>query len=106
MASLAHSSRALLRAVPRTTGSVRALSTTAQQKADQPGAAPAFKSPFKAYETTKIPDFSNYKSTNAKSNNLLFQYFMVGTMGALTAAGAKATVQGMWMLCVGWDGVN
>jgi hypothetical protein len=25
----------------------------------------------------------------------VFQYFMVGTMGALTAAGAKATVQGM-----------
>jgi hypothetical protein len=26
---------------------------------------------------------------------LVFQYFMVGTLGALTAAGAKATVQGM-----------
>jgi ubiquinol-cytochrome c reductase iron-sulfur subunit len=26
----------------------------------------------------------------------MFQYFMVGTMGALTAAGAKATVQGMF----------
>lgn len=26
----------------------------------------------------------------------MFQYFMVGTMGALAAAGAKATVQGMF----------
>merc|ERR1711964_108652 len=41
----------------------------------------------------KIPDFSNYRSKSNTNSNLLFQYFMVGTMGALTAAGAKATVQ-------------
>jgi ubiquinol-cytochrome c reductase iron-sulfur subunit len=101
MASLTHSSRALLRAAPRTVGSLRALSTTAQKKASgEPGInAPSFESPFKSSgsqtQTSKIPDFSHYRSKNGKNSNLLFQYFMVGSLGALTAAGAKATVQGM-----------
>jgi len=47
---------------------------------------------------SKIPDFSHYRSKQGSNSNLVFQYFMVGTMGALTAAGAKATVQGMWNL--------
>jgi len=42
---------------------------------------------------SKIPDFSHYRSKQSSSSNLVFQYFMVGAMGALTAAGAKATVQ-------------
>lgn len=46
--------------------------------------------------TTKIPDFSKYRSSKGANSNLVFQYFMVGTMGALTAAGAKATVQGTY----------
>jgi ubiquinol-cytochrome c reductase iron-sulfur subunit len=46
-------------------------------------------------KASKIPDFSHYKSKQGSNSNLVFQYFMVGTMGALTAAGAKATVQGM-----------
>ena len=33
-------------------------------------------------------------SKKGESPNKVFQYFMVGTMGALAAAGAKATVQG------------
>jgi hypothetical protein len=45
---------------------------------------------------SKIPDFSHYRSKQGSNSNLVFQYFMVGAMGALTAAGAKATVQGMW----------
>lgn len=100
MASLTHSSRALLRAAPRTVGSVRALSTTTQKNASGESGvnAPAFESPFKASaskaNTSQIPDFSKYRSKNAKSSNLLFQYFMVGSMGAITAAGAKSTVQG------------
>jgi ubiquinol-cytochrome c reductase iron-sulfur subunit len=56
----------------------------------------AYKSPFAptgSRETTKVPDFSKYRSSNTKGNQL-FGYFMVGTMGALSAAGAKATVQG------------
>lgn len=100
MASLTHSSRALLRAAPRTVGSVRALSTTTQKNASGESGvnAPAFESPFKASasqaKTSQIPDFSKYRSKNSKSSNLLFQYFMVGSMGAITAAGAKSTVQG------------
>jgi ubiquinol-cytochrome c reductase iron-sulfur subunit len=58
---------------------------------------PSFDSPFKGEEsspTTKIPSFKKYMSKNAETSNRVFQYFMVGTMGLLTAAGAKATVQG------------
>lgn len=46
--------------------------------------------------TTDIPDFSKYKSNRDEITNRVFQYFMVGTFGALTAMGAKATVQGMF----------
>lgn len=54
-----------------------------------------------ARETTQIPDFSKYKTKSSESSNKLFSYFMVGTMGALSAAAAKATVQGMkWY----WNG--
>ncbi|CAD6499179.1 BgTH12-04831 [Blumeria graminis f. sp. triticale] len=53
-----------------------------------------YESPFKGEsKTTQIPNFSKYKSATGTNSNLVFQYFMVGTMGALTAAGAKATVQ-------------
>lgn len=38
-----------------------------------------------------VPDFTPYRTTNAV-NNKVFSYFMVGTMGLITAAGAKATV--------------
>ena len=58
---------------------------------------PAFQSPFKddSNPTTKIPNFSNYMSKRRETSNKTFQYFMVGGMGLLAAAGAKATVQGM-----------
>lgn len=92
MAAIARSSRGLLRTLPvRSVPAVRAISSSAiQQRAD---AASSFESPFGKPDTNKIPDFSHYRSKNSGSG-LLFQYFMVGTMGALTAAGAKATVQG------------
>lgn len=35
-------------------------------------------------------------SKRGETSNKTFQYFMVGGMGLLTAAGAKATVQGMF----------
>ncbi|MCJ1229209.1 hypothetical protein MMC12_005874 [Toensbergia leucococca] len=57
---------------------------------------PSFESPFKnpqSNPTTKIPSFANYMSKKPETSNRVFQYFMVGTMGVLTAAGAKATVQ-------------
>lgn len=97
MASLAHTSRTLLRALPRSGASfaARALSTSAVKAAG----SSSFDSPFKGQggdATSKIPDFSHYRSKSGSGQNLLFQYFMVGSMGALTAAGAKATVQGTW----------
>lgn len=55
-----------------------------------------YKSPFATAgtkDTTRIPDFTKYKGGNAGGNKL-FGYFMVGTMGVLSAAGAKATIQG------------
>ncbi|CAF9941803.1 MAG: hsp70 nucleotide exchange factor fes1 [Alectoria fallacina] len=57
---------------------------------------PRFESPFKNREenpTTKIPSFANYMSKKGETSNKTFQYFMVGGMGLLAAAGAKATVQ-------------
>ena len=57
---------------------------------------PSFASPFTndANPTTKIPSFKAYMSKRGETSNKTFQYFMVGTMGLLSAAGAKATVQG------------
>lgn len=67
---------------------------------DYDGQTPAFASPFKSTsdknDTTKIPSFANYMSKRGETSNKTFQYFMVGGMGLLTAAGAKATVQGMF----------
>ena len=57
----------------------------------------SFESPFKGQEsspTTKIPSFKKYMSKSPETSNRVFQYFMVGSMGLLAAAGAKATVQG------------
>ncbi|KAF2427779.1 ubiquinol-cytochrome c reductase iron-sulfur subunit [Tothia fuscella] len=64
--------------------------------AEVTGASSSFDSPFKgmgASPTTKIPSFGNYKSKSGETGNKVFQYFMVGTMGAVSALGAKATVQ-------------
>ncbi|TGO24059.1 hypothetical protein BPAE_0113g00160 [Botrytis paeoniae] len=87
MASL-FTSRALLRSVPRTfsaaTPAIRALSTTPVR----PDASASTTDRF-----SNIPDFSKYRSKKSGGSNLVYQYFMVGAMGALTAAGAKATVQ-------------
>jgi ubiquinol-cytochrome c reductase iron-sulfur subunit len=45
-------------------------------------------------DTTAIPSFKKYKSTGSETSNKLFQYFMVGAMGGVSALGAKNTVQG------------
>lgn len=92
MALLPRSSRTLLRAlchsnVPSICARTLSTSTTRWQ-------ASVYESPFKGQtNTTKIPDFSKYRASSSPNSNLVFQYFMVGTMGAITAAGAKATVQ-------------
>jgi hypothetical protein len=46
------------------------------------------------WETTKIPNFDNYRSKNGEDENKTFQYLMAGSLGALSAMGAKATVVG------------
>ena len=99
MAPLTIASRALARGISRSstnpcvaaTAAARSLTTTPQRDA----ASGTYSSPFKG-ETrgSKIPDFSKYRAKNSAGTNLLFQYFMVGTMGAITAAGAKSTVHG------------
>jgi hypothetical protein len=100
MSSLTRSSRTLLRTLPRSSLTplpVRALSTSSTKRDN--AATSSFDSPFKGMggdAASKIPDFSHYRSKHGSNSNLVFQYFMVGAMGALTAAGAKATVQGMW----------
>lgn len=96
MNSLRASSRAALRARPRlrpppAAVTARAQSTTSTAESD------GYKSPFASTtptRTTKIPDFSKYRASDNVRGNQLFSYFMVGTMGALSAAGAKAVVQG------------
>jgi hypothetical protein len=94
MAPLANASRTFVRSVQRccqAPASIRALSTTAVRADD----SSSYSSPFKGESTaTKIPDFSHYRSKNAGSTNQLFSYFMVGTLGAISAAGAKSTIQG------------
>lgn len=39
------------------------------------------------------PDFSSYLNNRTESSNKNFTYFMVGSMGLLSAAGAKSTVE-------------
>ncbi|KAI9857619.1 MAG: hsp70 nucleotide exchange factor fes1 [Vezdaea acicularis] len=79
---------------------VRASTVSLQQqrgKASEVSATSSFESPFRgvgsSQQTTNIPDFSKYRSKRGQDGNKVFQYFMVGTMGLLSAAGAKATIQ-------------
>ncbi|EEY15077.1 hypothetical protein D7B24_009233 [Verticillium nonalfalfae] len=92
MAPLANASRTCLRQLSRSAAApTRALSTTAARADYTPH---SYSSPFKgAQKGDDIPDFSKYMSKGSGAKNHLFSYFMVGTMGAITAAGAKSTVQ-------------
>lgn len=65
-----------------------------QQSSEASGSS--FQSPFVTHDTTKIPSFKAYQSKNSEVSNRVFSYFLAGSMGLLAAAGAKATVQGMW----------
>ncbi|KAK3378746.1 Rieske [2Fe-2S] iron-sulfur domain-containing protein [Lasiosphaeria ovina] len=56
-------------------------------------ASSTYQSPFKGEsDSTKMPDFTKYMSKNGGSNQV-FSYFMVGALGAISAAGAKSTIQ-------------
>ena len=101
MAPLTIASRALARTACKTAAfqPVRALSTTpALRDGDATTGTynpSAYNSPFKGEARgTKIPNWGSYMSKGSTSTNNLMSYFMVGTMGAITAAGAKSTVQG------------
>ncbi len=92
---------ALMRVCARQQHAPPALRTSclAMQKRYQSeaSATSSFDSPFRGASsgrTTKIPSFSEYKSKTGEVGNKVFQYFMVGSFGALAAMGAKATVQG------------
>ena len=66
--------------------------------------ASSFDSPFKTGpDTTKIPSFAAYRNKGGETGPKIFQYFMVGTMGALSAVGAKATVQGTLSATRAWE---
>jgi ubiquinol-cytochrome c reductase iron-sulfur subunit len=101
MAPLTIASRSLARGASRTccrvssVSGTRALSTSPQLNDAPTTVHGTYTSPFKG-ETkgSKIPDFGHYYAKSSSRTNGLFSYFMVGTMGAVTAAGAKSTVQG------------
>lgn len=62
-------------------------------RADMPAPSASYNSPISS-ESTKIPSFKKYRNSGGETPAKVFQYFMVGTMGAVTALGAKNTVQG------------
>ncbi len=75
------------------------IAVSQQRNKSDSGATAYFDHPFRPSETqptTKVPDFGKYKSNRGATSNVVFQYFMAGSMGLLAAAGAKATVQGMF----------
>lgn len=47
-------------------------------------------------DTTAIPSFAKYRG-GSETGNKMFQYFMVGALGGVTAVGAKNTVQGTFL---------
>lgn len=95
MAPLTTAARALARTTAATAprAAARCLSTTAA-RSDAAGSS-SYESPFKGERnTTRVPDFSHYASKAAPSKNLTYSYFVVGGLGAVTAMGAKSTIQG------------
>ncbi|GAB0139031.1 hypothetical protein EsDP_00007248 [Epichloe bromicola] len=93
MASLTSTYRLCLRSAAKpVVPAVRAISSTAVRS---DSAASSYQSPFKmgSDKGSSIPDFSKYMNNKGEDKNKVFSYFMVGTMGALSAAGAKSTVQ-------------
>lgn len=94
---------ALVRATARQQVAVAPACAALQQTRSQASLTDAstshaeWKSPFSRgssgqQDTTKIPSFKNYKA-GSETSNKVFQYFMVGAFGGLSAMGAKDTVQ-------------
>lgn len=83
--------------LPSTARAAVAVATQQRRSVSEVSNTSSFDSPFKGMsgsETTKIPSFKKYRTSGGETGNKVFQYFMVGTMGAISALGAKATVQG------------
>lgn len=57
------------------------------------GSARALSSTSSALAPYNQPDYSSYLHNRGEKNNKNFAYFMVGSMGLLSAAGAKSTVE-------------
>ncbi|EEP75843.1 ubiquinol-cytochrome c reductase iron-sulfur subunit [Uncinocarpus reesii 1704] len=84
-------------ALPRTL----AVTTSAQQlrakSSSETAQTSSFDSPFgrskESPSTLKIPNFGKYASPRNATSNKVFSYFVAGSMGLITAVGAKATVQ-------------
>lgn len=104
MAPLRATSGSLIRACTRqqqlqsATAARPAVTSLSQQRRGRADAASStFESPFAQSEkknTLKIPSFKKYASNRGETSNKVFGYFMAGSMGLITAVGAKATVQG------------
>lgn len=102
-------SSSLLRACTRQNlASVRTAAVTSasqQRRGRTSEASPSssFDSPFgRSQESSpsslKIPSFGKYASKGGETPNKVFSYFMAGSMGLISAVGAKATVQGWFLL--------
>lgn len=117
MAPLTTSSRTLLRTCQRqplkclapalSTAQRRGKADIVERHSGEYERTPRYESPFANKDdnpTTKIPSFAKYMSKKGETSNKTFQYFMVGGMGLLAAAGAKATVQGEDVIEWSWDG--
>lgn len=107
MVALTSTARSMLRTCARqqlpalratsAAGQRRGKASAVERAAGEYDRTPKFDSPFRNPDvspSTKIPSFKNYMSKKGETSNKTFQYFMVGSMGLLAAAGAKATVQG------------
>lgn len=93
MPALANTTRAIARSWTAHQLPVARAGCTAMQT--RSASASSFDSPFKGgVDSTKIPSFAAYRNKGGETGPKVFQYFMVGTMGALASLGAKATVQG------------
>lgn len=99
------SSRAASSLVRGAVPALRSTTTAVQRNSERTASTDAstshaeFKSPFhrgssNKPDTTNIPSFKSYRNKGSETSNKMFQYFMVGTMGGISALGAKNTVQG------------
>jgi ubiquinol-cytochrome c reductase iron-sulfur subunit len=81
---------------PAAAPSCSATTTSSQQSIRQ--LVPASASLCRRYQTdagartTDIPDFSHYVRSAGHNSSRTFQYFVVGSFGALTAVAGKATI--------------